>query len=125
MEVLAKYVRECFGSGVKDCRHIPGHGADAKDEQGRFFELKAYGAAAPDQVTLTKHEFARATEMRENYYLVVVGGLDEGFETTLTAIADPLGKLVIAPVRDLVLSGVSAHPLLRFAEDGDGTETQS
>ena len=36
MQVLAAVVQDKFGTQLEDCRSIVGHGADGKDDAGRF-----------------------------------------------------------------------------------------
>jgi hypothetical protein len=121
IEVLRMYVEARFGSTLHDCRGIQGHGADAKDDGGRFFELKAHGGARPEYVTMTPHEFERALRERTKYYLAVVAGLEKGHQTTLTLVQDPVTKLSVHAQRELVVSGLRAQPEEVFTEEEESS----
>jgi hypothetical protein len=60
----------------------------------------------PDQVTLTASEFDRALRDGSKYYLAVVAGLEQGYETIVRVIADPVHTLKVQKSTTLVLGGV-------------------
>jgi Domain of unknown function (DUF3883) len=93
-------------SDLKDFRHLQGVGADALDRLERAFEIKSFATAMPDQVTLTANEFERALKDGSKYHLAVVAGLEEGYETVVRIIADPVHTLEVQKSTTLVLGGV-------------------
>ncbi len=60
----------------------------------------------PDQITLTANEFERALRDGNKYYLAVVAGLEEGFETVIRIIANPVLTLEVQESTSVVLAGV-------------------
>ena len=84
---------------------LRGIGADAlKGEE--FFELKAHERDMPDHVELTPNEYRRALERGKKFYLVVVAGLEEGFETVLRIIPDPATALEASAATGIELRGI-------------------
>jgi hypothetical protein len=95
---------------LRDFRHLRGVGADALDRLGRAFEIKSFATTLPDQVTLTANEFERALKDGPKYLLAVIAGLEEGYDTVVRIIADPVRALRVQKSTTLVLGGVrSAH----------------
>ena len=78
---------------VDDFQCLRGVGADGAIDWRTFIELKSAGREAPAQITLTEKEFLRAREQKGQFLLVVVSGLEEGFETMIAIYEDPLGSL--------------------------------
>jgi hypothetical protein len=71
----------------------------------------------PDQVTLTANEFERALIDGRKYHLAVVAGLEEGYETVVRIVADPVHTLQVQRSTEVVLGGVltAAKPIeVRF-----------
>lgn len=93
-------------SDLKDFRHLQGVGADAFDRLERAFEIKSFAMGMPDQVSLTANEFARALKDGKRYYLAVVAGLEEGYETIVRIIADPVHTLDPQKSTTVVLGGI-------------------
>lgn len=93
-------------SDLKDFRHLQGMGADAFDRLERAFEIKSFAMAMPDQVSLTANEFARALKDGKKYCLAVVAGLEEGYETIVRIIADPVHTLDPQKSTTVVLGGI-------------------
>ena len=97
-----------IGGGSVELRafnHLRGIGADAlKGEE--FFELKAHERDIPDHVELTLNEYRRALERGRKFYLVVVAGLEEGFETVLRIIPDPANVLEASAATGIELRGI-------------------
>lgn len=92
---------------LRDYRHLRGIGADALDRLSRYFEIKSYYGAMPDEVTLTANEARRALIEGDKYFLAVVSGLEEGYETTVKIFPNPLRNLDIKPNTSVILSGVT------------------
>jgi hypothetical protein len=82
-----------------------GIGADALRGE-EFFELKTSEREMPDHVDLTANEYRRALERGKTFYLVVVAGLEQGFETALRIIPDPANVLEASPATDIELRGI-------------------
>jgi hypothetical protein len=93
-------------SGLTDFRHLQGVGADALDRLKRAFEIKSFATAMPNRVELNANEFKRALTDGRKYYLAVVAGLEEGYETVVRVIADPVHVLTVQKATKLVLGGV-------------------
>lgn len=91
---------------MRDFRHLRGVGADALDRIRRFFELKAHFGAMPDHVSLTDAEHERAVQERGSFVLAVVAGLEEGYETIVKVIPDPLQHLRMKPATSVTLTGI-------------------
>ncbi|HEY8885219.1 MAG TPA: hypothetical protein VIO35_07910, partial [Chloroflexota bacterium] len=91
---------------IEDWRRLRGLGSDAHDALGRFIELKHSTREMPDHVVLTANEAERATLATGNFYLVVVAGLEEGFQTTVKIIPRPLQNLAWQPTTSVSLGGI-------------------
>ena len=110
-----------LGSEIVDVRAKRRVGADAVDEQERYFELKVSAGSEPDVVTLTASEVMRAAT-DPNFVLVVVSGI-EGTD------ARPTVRLFLEPLKQLQpgtdegkinLSGVRGSQSLVYEfEQGD------
>ncbi|HUF71089.1 MAG TPA: hypothetical protein VMM79_20730 [Longimicrobiales bacterium] len=73
-------LREVLASddlAVRDLRAQRGLGADAVDRDGRYWELKVYAGAEPDQVSLEGSQLARAASTPD-FWLVVVSRVERG-----------------------------------------------
>ncbi|MDQ1065742.1 hypothetical protein QFZ32_001182 [Streptomyces canus] len=92
---------------LRDLRAQRGVGADSVDELNRFYEVKSFLGAEEDSVSLTPHEYERATT-ENDFFLVVVSGLQRGagVPTTVRIILDPLRKLSARPSGAVTLTGV-------------------
>lgn len=91
---------------LRDFHHLRGVGADALDTLRRFFELKASYGAMPDEVSLTANEVERAIREGKNYFLAVVAGLEEGYDTVVRIIANPLANLTVKDSTSVTLAGL-------------------
>ena len=94
-------------SGLRDFRRFQGVGSDALDNLKRHFEIKSFARAVPPNVTLTPNEFERALKEGSKYYLAVVAGLEEGYETVVRIIADPVNSLAPHAATTFVLGGIA------------------
>ncbi|MGG8480656.1 sacsin N-terminal ATP-binding-like domain-containing protein [Streptomyces lividans] len=92
---------------LRDLRAQRGVGADSVDELNRFYEVKSFLGAEEDSVSLTPHEYERATT-EDDFFLVVVSGLQRGtgVPTTVRIVLDPLRKLSARPSGVVTLTGV-------------------
>ncbi|MEU7834727.1 hypothetical protein [Nonomuraea sp. NPDC049129] len=120
--LLRSYL-EGKGLTVEDLRATRRVGADARDSDQVYYEIKSASGIEPDAVTLTDYEFERAILEREKYILVVVSGLeDTGQECAplFRLIADPLRTLGAEALAGVRLTGVRRHgqvlSLSRIAE---------
>jgi hypothetical protein len=93
---------------LEDFRSFRGIGADAAIELKKFFEIKASACEMPDRVELTLNELDRARLSSDSFYLVVVSGLEEGYETVLHLYKNPLRTLDWSPSGSVVISGLKS-----------------
>lgn len=91
---------------LRDYRHLRGVGADALDKLRRYFEIKSAYGPLPDDVTLTANEAERAFREGEKFYLAVVAGLEEGYETVVRIFPNPLRNLDLKPTTSVSLTGI-------------------
>jgi hypothetical protein len=92
---------------LKDYHHLRGIGADAKDKLCRYFEIKGYTGSMPDEVTLTANEAERAFRDGDKYFLVVIAGLEKGYDTQLKIFSNPLRVLQLKPNTSVSLKNIS------------------
>ena len=107
-------------SPLVDFRNRQRVGADGAIDWCRFVELKACGRTMPGSVQLTLAEFARAAERGKDYLLVVVSGLEDGFETRVKIIFDPIRNATLSRSELIRLTGLAAAPGIELAV-GDET----
>ncbi len=93
LELVAREAGKLWNAELRDVRDKGGVGADAIDDSGRYYELKAHSRDIPPEVALEPSEFDRARLEGTNFVLCVVGGLEEGHETVVQLIPDPLRSL--------------------------------
>lgn len=92
--------------------------------------MKSFAREAPSEVTFTESEFRRAKERKGKFLLVLVSGLEEGFETEIRIYADPLDTLPWVPKGAVSISGLDAGRAIFLSErtsddtcqDGAGEE---
>ena len=94
-ELLAAALKSLDGVELGDFRALRNVGADSIDNLRRYFEMKVHLGAIPDEITLEPSEFQRAATVEASgaYFLVVIGGLEEGAETVIRIFAHPLHTL--------------------------------
>lgn len=113
------YIRAAFDEGllvVEDYQNVSGLGADGAIDWETFIEMKSFAREAPTTVSLTESEFLRAQERKEKFYLVVVSGLEEGFDTQIRLYINPLGSLPWTLKGSISLGGLGAGSALIFSE---------
>lgn len=93
-------------ANLKDFTRLRGLGADAGDVLGKLFEIKAHGGDIPDSVSIELSEVRAAKDSPGDFYLAVVGGLEEGYETVIRLFARPLESLDWAQGTSIKLLGV-------------------
>ncbi len=109
-----------------DFQRVPGLGADGAINWKTFVELKAHGRGLPANESLTAAEFERARQAGPNYWLAVVTGLEEGFNTEIRVFANPLQTLPWTPSSSVLVSGlqsgrrlvIDVHGHAEVTEDG-------
>jgi hypothetical protein len=117
-----------YSPDLRDFRHLQGVGADALDRLKRAFEIKSFARGMPDQVTLTANEFKRALQDGTKYHLAAVAGLEQGYDTVVRIIADPVHVLDVQKSTAVVLGGIlgAEKPLeVRFGGPGARTLEES
>ena len=110
-QVLAGVVRDEKGK-LKDFTRLRGLGADAGDDLGRLFEVKAHGGDMPDSVSIELSQRRAASESPEKFYLAVVSGLEEGYETMVRLFARPMETLDMREGTSIKLSGIRSKPAI-------------
>lgn len=93
-------------SGLQDYRHLRGIGADALDKLKRYFEIKSYYGSMPNEITLTANEAERAFVEKDKFFLAVISGLEQGYETTVRIVPNPLQNLKPKSNTSVTLCGV-------------------
>jgi hypothetical protein len=96
-------------SELRDYRHLRGVGADALDKLRRYFEYKATYGPLPDDVTLTANEAERAFLEGDKFFLAVIAGLEEGYETVVKIFPNPLRTLELKPNTSVTLTGITGR----------------
>ena len=91
---------------LKDFTRLKGLGADAGDALDHLFELKAHGGDMPDSVSIELSQRRAANESPEKFYLAVVSGLEEGYETVVKLFARPMETLDMEKGTSIRLSGI-------------------
>jgi len=90
---------------LTDVRKQKNVGADAVNQHGRYYELKRTWAVAGLGGSRTQR-ILRARDEEERFVLAVVAGLEEGFNTEVRLVANPLRRLQWEPVVDMEVSGL-------------------
>lgn len=111
---------------LTDVRHQPNAGADAVDDHDRYYELKVHLGPIPDTVKLEDSQIQRAMAAPDDFFLVLVGNVEEGQgNPEVRIIHDPLHHLVVQPQGAVHLTGVLSAQVARswtfessVAEDG-------
>lgn len=78
---------------LTDLQRERGVGADGTINWKTFVEMKCSARETPPSVSLTSMEFQRARDAKGDFLLVVVSGLEEGFDVQLQIFVDPLRTL--------------------------------
>ncbi|KWO67327.1 hypothetical protein WT98_02550 [Burkholderia territorii] len=99
---------------LRDLRAQMGLGADAVDDEGRFFELKVYLHDEPNSIQMTDSEVKRAASTPK-FYLVIVSQLEgEHSQPRVRVIMDPLKQLGVAGNGGITLTNVKHAASLVF-----------
>ncbi len=102
-----------------DFRNQQRVGADGAIDWKRFVELKAFGRMMSSSVQLTIAEYTRAVERGSEYLLVLVSGLEEGFQTRVKIIFDPVRNATVSKSELIRLTGLAGAPGIELAVGDD------
>ena len=92
---------------LKDFTRLRGLGADAGDDLGRLFEVKAHGGGMPDSVNIELSQRRAANESPEKFYLAVISGLEEGYdEIVVKLFSRPMETLNLEKGTSMKVSGI-------------------
>ena len=105
-ELLAAALKQLDDLQLEDFSALRGIGADSIDNLKRYFELKVFSGDASDEIRFEPSEFERAVQAKGDYFLAVVSGLEEGYNTQIKIFADPVRTLPIRRVPQIRLGGV-------------------
>jgi len=107
---------------LTDVRHQPNVGADAVDDRGRYYELKVHLGMIPDTVKLEDSQIQRAMAASEDFFLVLVGNVENGQGSPeVRIIHDPLHHLTVQPQGAVHLTGVRTAEVARSWTFGQAT----
>lgn len=123
---LARRALQYEEGELRDLRAQMGVGADAVDDEGRFFELKVYLHGEPNSIQMTDSEVKRAASTPK-FYLVIVSQLEgEHAQPRVRVITDPLKQLDVSGNGGITLTNVKHAASLVFNyEHGVGGEAGS
>jgi hypothetical protein len=111
---LARRALQYEEGELRDLRAQMGLGADAVDDEGRFFELKVYLHGEPNSINLTDSEVKRAASTPK-FYLVIVSQLEgEQAQPCVRVIVDPLKQLGVSGNGGITLTNVKHAASLVF-----------
>ena len=128
---VLRQVLETDKRALRDLRRVANLGADVVDNLGKYFEIKASAGDMPDVVSLQYSQIARSLEQKPgDWFLVVIAGLENGYETKIRFIADPLRHLSWADTGSMQFAGVRAAKAIEIAlperaADPDGSSSES
>lgn len=123
-EILKGVLANATEGALSDFRRRHGVGADGALGWRKFVELKATARGAQSSVEFSAAEFERAQAEGVNFMLVLVSGLEEGFETQVRIILDPTRAASVRPSSAVRLSGLQSVPCLVVTWT-DSPESQS
>lgn len=105
---LVKHVlADAGGPELVDFRRRHHVGADGAFDWTRFVELKASARSMPTSVKMTIIEYARAVEKGRDYILALTCGAEEGFETKVKLIFDPVRMATVSKSESVNVSGLA------------------
>lgn len=105
-DVLQHVLARADGTELSDFRKRHGVGADGAFNWSEFVELKATGRSQQGSVRLQPSEFARAAERGNDYILALVYGTEEGLQTRVKLIFDPVRRATVRETEGVTLTGL-------------------
>lgn len=104
---------------LADFQAYRGIGADGALDKSTFIEMKSFARGAPSEITLTEAEFRRADECKTDFYLVIVSGLEEGFDSEVRIYINPTKHLPWKPKGSVSVGGLAKGAALVLKETLD------
>ncbi|WP_417539819.1 sacsin N-terminal ATP-binding-like domain-containing protein [Marinobacter sp.] len=101
---------------LADFQAYRGIGADGALDNSTFIEMKSFARGAPSEITFTEAEFRRADECKTDFYLVIVSGLEEGFDTEVRIYINPTKHLPWKPKGAVSVGGLAKGAALVLKE---------
>lgn len=105
-DVLQHVLARADGAELVDFRKRHGVGADGAFNWKDFVELKATGRSQQSSIRLQPSEYARAFEKGNDYILALVYGTEEGLQTRVKLIFDPVRRASVRETEGVMLSGL-------------------
>jgi hypothetical protein len=109
-EILRDVLRTSTAPEIVDFRKHHHIGADGVIDWKMFVELKATGRGSQGSVELSATEYERAREKGINFMLALVSGLEEGEQTQVRLILDPVNRTAVRAVGSMRLAGLADAP---------------
>jgi hypothetical protein len=109
-EILRDVLRTSTAPEIVDFRKHHHIGADGVIDWKTFVELKATGRGSQGSVELSATEYERAREQGINFMLALVSGLEEGEQTQVRLILDPVNRTAVRAVGSMRLVGLNDAP---------------
>lgn len=109
-EILRDVLKTSTAPEIVDFRKHHHIGADGVIDWKTFVELKATGRGPQSSVELSATEYERAREQGINFMLALVSGLEEGEQTQVRLILDPVNRTAVRAVGSMRLVGLSDAP---------------
>ena len=109
-EILRDVLRTSTAPEIVDFRKHHHIGADGAIDWKTFVELKATGRGSQGSVELSATEYERAREQGINFMLALVSGLEEGEQTQVRLILDPVNRAAVRAVGSMRLVGLADAP---------------
>lgn len=106
-EILRDVLRTSTAPEIVDFRKHHHIGADGAIDWKMFVELKATGRGSQGSVELSATEYERAREQGINFMLALVSGLEEGEQTQVRLILDPVNRAAVRAVGSMRLVGLA------------------
>ena len=105
-DILQHVLARADGAELVDFRRRHGVGADGAFDWKEFVELKATGRSQQSSIRLQPAEYARAHERGNDYILALVYGAEQGLQTRVKLIFDPVRRAVVRETEGVTLSGL-------------------
>lgn len=109
-EILRDVLRTSTAPEIVDFRKHHHIGADGAIDWKTFVEMKATGRGSQGSVELSATEYERAREQGINFMLALVSGLEEGEQTQVRLILDPVNRTSVRAVGSMRLVGLAEAP---------------